>query len=284
MTVAYQANDLQTLSGGRFILGLGSQIKPHIEQRFSMPWSKPASRMREFVLAIRAIWQAWATGGKLDFRGDFYTHRLMTPFFDPGPNPHGPPRIMLAGVGPIMTEVAGEVADGFFCHPLSTERYVREVTLPALKRGRAKTGKTMAGYDISVSSMVVVAPEEALQAEIAAVTEQIAFYGSTPAYRPVLELHGWGGLQDELNAMTKRGEWDRMATLIDDEILHTFAVIGTPEEAAAKLRLRYGDLGTRILLPPRQGGGPAAWQSLLEALREDQIFDAQETRHTKSRS
>src|SRR3954454_16530209 len=149
MTLANIGWDLQGYSGGRFVLGLGSQIKPHITKRFSMEWSHPAPRMREFVLAVRAIWNAWATGEELDFRGDFYTHTLMTPFFDPGPNPHGPPRVIVAGVGPLMTEVAGEVGDGFFCHGFSTERYVREVSIPALERGRAKAGATMDGYEIS---------------------------------------------------------------------------------------------------------------------------------------
>src|SRR3954453_772916 len=143
MTVAVQANDVQALSGGRFVLGLGSQIKPHITRRYSMEWSHPAARMREFVLAIRAIWDTWATGARLDFRGEFYTHTLMTPFFNPGPNPHGNPKIWLAAVGPLMTEAAGEVADGMLCHGFSTERYLREVTLPRLEAGRAKAGKTL---------------------------------------------------------------------------------------------------------------------------------------------
>jgi len=144
MNLAQIAWDLQAASGGRFILGLGSQIKPHITKRFSMPWSHPAARMREMILAIRAIWAAWNDGTKLDFQGDFYTHTLMTPFFDPGPNPHGNAKIFLAGVGELMTEVAGEVCDGFLCHSFTTERYLREVTLPALERGAAKGGRTRA--------------------------------------------------------------------------------------------------------------------------------------------
>jgi probable F420-dependent oxidoreductase len=184
MTVAVQANDLQALSGGRFVLGLGSQIKPHITKRYSMEWSKPAARMREFVLAIRAIWDTWATGAALEFRGDFYTHTLMSPFFNPGPNPHGNPKIMIAGVGPLMTEAAGEVADGLLCHGFSTERYLREVTLPALGRGRAKAGKTMDGFEISGPAFIVARDsEEEIAAGAQFVKQQIAFYGSTPAYR-----------------------------------------------------------------------------------------------------
>jgi probable F420-dependent oxidoreductase len=269
MTVAYQANDLQALSGGRFVLGLGSQIRTHVEKRFSMPWSRPAARMREFVSAVRAIWDAWATGQKLDFRGDFYLHTLMTPFFDPGPNPHGPPPIMLAGVGPLMTEAAGEVADGFFCHLFSTERYVREVTLPALRRGRAKAGKGMDGFQIAAPGVVVASEdEEELAAGVRKVKQQIAFYGSTPAYRPVLELHGWGDLQDELNAMTKAGRWDDIADLIDDAMVDAFAVVGTPQEAVAEVRRRYGDVAARIGVAP-EGLSADVWAALPAALRSE---------------
>jgi probable F420-dependent oxidoreductase len=266
MTVALQANDLQALSGGRFAVGLGSQIKPHITKRYSMPWSHPAPRMREFVLAMRAIWTSWKTGEKLDFRGDFYTHTLMTPFFNPGPNEFGNPRVLLAGVGPLMTEVAGEVADGLLCHAFSTPRYVREVTVPALERGRAKAGLDLEGFEISGPSFIVARtdPEE-LAAGAQFVRGQIAFYGSTPAYRPVLELHGWGELQDELNAMTKRGEWDRLADVVDDEVLNTFAVIGTPDEVVEELRRRYAGVVTRITVVPPDDAAEAA--SMLEALR-----------------
>jgi probable F420-dependent oxidoreductase len=268
MTVALQANDLQALSAGRFLLGLGSQIKPHITRRYSMPWSKPAARMREFVLAVRAIWDTWATGTPLDFQGDFYTHTLMTPFFNPGPNRFGNPNVFLAGVGPLMTETAGEVADGFLCHGFSTERYVREVTLPALRRGREKAGKSLDGFQISGPGMIVARDsEEERQAGRQFVRQQIAFYGSTPAYRPVLELHGWGELQDELNAMTKRGEWDRLYETVDDELVEAFAIVGSPEEAIAELQRRYGDLATRITLELPDGLDPDRRQALLDALR-----------------
>lgn len=250
MTVAMQANDVHLHSGGRLLLGLGSQIRPHVTKRFSMPWSSPAARMREFILAMRAIWASWETGERLRFQGEFYTHTLMTPFFNPGPNPHGSPRVFLAGVGELMTEVAGEVADGFLCHGFSTERYVREVTLPALARGRAKAGKTLDGFEISGPSFVATgANDEEIASSVAAVKEQIAFYGSTPAYRKVLELHGWGALQDELNALSKRDGWDRMPELIEDELLHTIAVVGSPEEVVAELKRRYGGIVQRMTLP-----------------------------------
>jgi probable F420-dependent oxidoreductase len=269
MTVAVQANDVQALSGGRFVLGLGSQIKPHITKRYSMEWSRPAARMREFVLAVRAIWEAWATGGQLDFRGDFYTHTLMTPFFDPGPNPHGPPKVMMAAVGPLMTEAAGEVADGMFCHGFSTEQYVREATLPALQRGAEKAGRSLDDFELTAPSMIVAAEtEEQLEAGMAMARSQIGFYGSTPAYRPVLEVHGWGDLQGELNALTKRGAWDQIADAIDDEVLHTFAIVGTPEEAVEEARRRYGDICTRIAVPVPDGADPDRWAPLFDRLRE----------------
>ncbi|MBA2281393.1 MAG: LLM class F420-dependent oxidoreductase [Acidimicrobiia bacterium] len=268
MTTAVTANDLQSFSNGRFVLGLGSQIKPHIEKRFSMPWSHPAPRMREFISAMRAIWDAWHNGTKLDFRGDFYQHTLMTPFFDPGPNEHGASKVFLAGVGQLMTEVAGEVCDGFLCHGFTTERYLREVTLPALERGRAKAGKTLEGFEIAGPSFVVTgADEEAMVKAAEGVRQQIAFYGSTPAYKGVLELHGWGGLQEELNGLSKQGKWVEMGTLIDDEILNTFAVVAEPEQVAPELLKRYGDCITRISFYAPYKADPKRWTPVMKALQ-----------------
>ena len=202
-----------------------------------MPWSHPAARMRELILAMRAIWACWNDGTKLDFHGDFYTHTLMTPFFDPGPNPHGDAKVFLAGVGELMTEVAGEVCDGFLCHGFTTERYLREVTLPALERGRAKAGRTLADFEISGPGFVVTGTTEEEMASVARRhQQQIAFYGSTPAYRGVLELHGWGELQDELNRLSKEGKWKEMGELIDDDILDTFAVVAEPEKHRRRAR------------------------------------------------
>ena len=247
MTMAVVANDLQTYSQGRFLLGLGSQIKPHITKRYSMPWSHPAARMREFILAMRAIWSAWHEGTKLAFRGDFYTHTLMTPFFNAGPSPYGSPQVFLAGVGQRMTEVAGEVADGLLAHGFTTERYMREVTLPALERGLAASGRTREQFQISYPAMIVTGNDDAeIEAAVEGVKAQLAFYGSTPAYRPVLELHGWGDLQAELNTLSKRGEWKVMADLISDDVVDAFAVVGAPAEVPGKLLARYGDMVTRI--------------------------------------
>ncbi len=271
MTLANTGWDLQAFSKGRFVLGLGSQIKPHITKRFSMEWSHPAARMREMILAIRAIWDTWENGTPLAFRGDFYTHTLMTPFFTPERAElagFGVPKIFLAGVGELMTEVAGEVCDGFICHGFTTERYLREVTLPALERGRAKAGKTMEGFEIVGPSFVVTGSTEAELTQAAAGTrQQIAFYGSTPSYRPVLELHGWGGLQDELNGLSKQGKWVEMGGLIDDEILNTFAVVGEPEQIAPELHQRYGDVIQRISFYAPYKSDPDRWAGVLAALK-----------------
>jgi probable F420-dependent oxidoreductase len=268
MNLAQIAWDLQAASGGRFVLGLGSQIKPHITKRFSMPWSSPAARMREMILAIRAIWAAWNEGTKLDFQGDFYTHTLMTPFFNPGPNPHGDAKIFLAGVGERMTEVAGEVCDGFLCHGFTTERYLREVTLPALERGAKKAGRSLSDIEISGPAFVVTGTtDEEMAASKAGTRQQIAFYGSTPAYRPVLELHGWGELQDELNRMSKEGRWKEMGELVTDDILEAFAVVGEPEALAPGLQERYGDVVSRLSFYAPYDSDPDRWRAVMEQLK-----------------
>ena len=271
MTLANIGWDLQAFSKGRFILGLGSQIKPHITKRFSMEWSHPAPRMREMILAIRAIWDTWENGTPLAFRGDFYTHTLMTPFFTPERAElagFGVPKIFLAGVGELMTEVAGEVCDGFICHGFTTERYLREVTIPALARGRAKAGKTMEGFEIIGPSFIVTgSDEQQMEAAAKGTRQQIAFYGSTPAYRGVLDLHGWGDLQDELNTLSKRGEWEAMGDLITPEVLEAFAVVGAPETVAPELHKRYGDVIQRISFYAPYKSDPARWRGVLDALK-----------------
>jgi probable F420-dependent oxidoreductase len=268
MTLATVANDLQSISKGRCMLGLGSQIKPHIEKRYSMPWTHPAARMRELILAIRAIWASWSEGSRLAFRGEFYRHTLMTPMFDPGPNPYGNPPIFLAAVGPRMTEVAGEVADGMIVHGFTTERYLREVTLPALERGFAAGNRSRSDFQISYPGMVITALDEAgFDAAVAATKKQIAFYGSTPAYRPVLELHGWGDLQTDLHVLSRRGEWDQMAELIDDEVLDTFAVTGELDVIADRVRQRFGDVVDRFNLYAPYGIAPGRWAEVLAAFK-----------------
>jgi probable F420-dependent oxidoreductase len=268
MSTAVVANDLQLYTEGRFILGLGSQIKPHIEKRFSMAWSHPADRMREFILAMRAIWATWNEGAKLDFRGDFYRHTLMTPFFNPGPNPYGTPKVFLAAVGERMTEVAGEAADGILLHGFTTERYVREVTLPALERGWVRAGKQRGDFELSGPMFVVTGTnDEEFEAARSGTKQQIAFYGSTPAYRGVLELHGWGDLQGELNRLSKQGDWVQMGELVDDEVLATFAVTGEPEEIPAKLLERYGDIVDRVSFYAPYKSDPERWARVVEGFK-----------------
>jgi probable F420-dependent oxidoreductase len=268
MTLANLGHDLQTYSGGRAIVGLGSQIKPHIEKRFSMPWSHPAPRMREMILAMRAIWACWNDGAPLDFRGEFYRHTLMTPFFNPGPTGYGPPKVFLAAVGEHMTEVAGEVADGILIHGFTTERYVREVTIPAVERGLAKAGRTREGFEVSGPLFVVTGTtDEEIEKAKVGTRQQIAFYGSTPNYRGVLDLHGWGELQPELNALSKQGKWVEMGELIDDEMLSTFAVVAAPDDVAKELAQRYGDVVDRLSFYAPYRNDPAQWRSVISDLK-----------------
>lgn len=247
MSLAYLGNDLQSLSEGRFILGLGAQVKAHIERRFSMPWSKPASRMREMVQAIKAIWQSWETGEKLRFEGEFYQHTLSSPTFSPQANPHGAPPIFVAGVGPLMTEVAAEVGEGYFVHPFHSATSFQNLSLPALQRGLEKSSK--ARSDFVVSAQLVTATglnQEALDSAIFSARNQIAFYGSTPAYKPVLEAHGWEGMQAQWNQMTREGKWMEMAESVSDEMLESFALVGTPQQVAQQLVARSSGTMDRV--------------------------------------
>ncbi len=239
MSLAYLGNDLQLLSGGRFIMGLGTQVKAHIERRFSMPWGKPAQRMREMVLAIRAIWDAWETGGQLNYHGEYYQHTLTNPAFTPGRNPHGMPKIYIAGVGPLMTEIAAEVGDGYCVHPFHSATSLEQLSLPALQRGLDAAGKHRKDLAISAQVMTATGSDDAqLQAAIAATRNRVAFYGSTPAYKPVLEVHGWDHMQAQWLQMTREGRWADMADSVTDDMLETFAVVGTPADVAQKLAKR----------------------------------------------
>ena len=249
MTVANVGWDLQAYAQGRFLLGLGSQVQAHIEKRFSMPWSQPVRRMREFVLALHEIWSCWRDGTKLGFEGDFYTHKLMTPMFTPEPQPYAFPKIFVAAVGEVMTEMCGEVADGMLAHAFTTKRYFEEVTTPALLRGMKRSGRQRSEFQLSAPIFVVTGNDESeLAAGAVGTRKQIAFYGSTPAYRKVLELHGWGELHTELHRLSRAGEWDVMGSLIDDEILETFAVVAPLDEVADKIRDRCDGVIDRVLV------------------------------------
>jgi probable F420-dependent oxidoreductase len=261
MTLAVTAHDLQRLTGGRLVLGLGSQVKPHIERRFSMPWSEPAARMREYVLALRAIWASWNEGVPLDFRGRFTSHTLMTPFFDPGPNGFGPPPVVLGGVGERMTAVAGEVADGFLCAPLTSERSLVERTIPAL-------GDPKPGFLVCATPFVVTGRDAETMARVEAATrKRIAFYASTPAYRAVLDVHGWTGRGEQLTRLSKAGEWDAMAALVDDEMLHAFAVVAEPDRLGTAVHARWAGRADRVAIFTAADPGPEVWPEIIEGLR-----------------
>jgi len=266
MTVAMAANDIQELSAGRLILGLGSQVQPHIEKRFSMPWSRPAARMREFVEAVRAIWTSFESGERPSFRGEFYTHTLMNPVFDPGPNPYGQPPVWLAAVGEKMTEVTGEVADGLVAHPFTTRAYVEQVTLPALRRGAQNAGRDVPGIAFPVFVALGRDPEEIHRAALA-VGKQIAFYGSTPSYLAVLAVHGWEAKGEALSAAVRRQEWAEIGRIVDEEMLREFACVGTPDQVAAQLRARYGDIAQRITFSAPYDVPRETWAELYAALR-----------------
>jgi len=268
MLLAQIGHDLQVLARGRFRLGLGSQVRAHIERRFSQPWSRPAARMRELILAVRHIWACWNEGARLDFRGEFYTHTLMTPFFRPPANPFGAPPIWLAGVGPRMTEVAGEVADGFLVHPLHTPSYVRDVTLPALRRGSARAGTPEKKLVLSVQVLVVSGRnQKEIDSARAAVRNQIAFYGSTPAYRAVLDGIGRGDLHPELHQLSKSGAWAKMAERIDDELLESVAVCAPLDALAERIHARCGAWADRVSLVCPAIPDPGAWSACLPALQ-----------------
>lgn len=250
MHLANMAYDLHLLSGGRFRLGLGSQIKPHIESRYGATWSKPAARMRETVLAVKAILNAWQDGTRLDFRGEFTKHTLMPPTFVPGPNPYGVPPVLLGALGPVMTRTAAEVADGLLVMPFHSARHFRERTLPAVAEGLELAGRPpleAREFDLFPQAIVAMGttPDE-IEAASYGVRALLAFYGSTPAYRPVLEVEGWEDVQPELNALSKTGDITAMVDLVNDEMLRTLAVVGTPEECAAEIKDRFGDVADRI--------------------------------------
>ena len=243
--LAHAAWDLQLMSGGRFRLGLGSQVRPHIEKRYGATWSPPAARMREVVLAVKAVLTSWQDGTALDFRGEHTQHTLMPPTFVPGPNPHGPPPVLLGALGPLMTRTAAEVADGVLVMPFHSHRHFRERTLPAVEEGLRRAGRDR--VDICPQAILAMGSDDAeITAATTGVRALLGFYGSTPAYRPVLEVEGWGDLQPELNARSKRADLAGMATLVSEEMVDTLAVRGTPEECAGELRRRFGDVAERV--------------------------------------
>lgn len=268
MNLANLGYDMQSISAGRFVLGLGSQVRPHIEKRFSSVWSHPAERMREIVLAIKAIWDCWEGRAPLHFEGRFYRHTLMIPAFNPGPNPYGPPPIFTGGFGPKMTAVAGEVSDGFIAHPFNTRRSLLQNTLPALQAGLAKSGRRRADIEVMCATLVVTADtEEALAASKLAARKQLAFYGSTPAYLPTLAAHGWEALHEELNRLSKAGRWDDMTALIGDDVLDEIAVVGERHEIADKLKARLAGIADSVSLTHNRSPDPGHWADVVRAMK-----------------
>jgi probable F420-dependent oxidoreductase len=264
-TMAYTAWDLAQTSGGRFILGLGTQVRGHIERRFGMSWPTSAvAKLREQILAIRAFWRTWQTGDRLNFRGDYYKLTLMVPFFNPGPIDHPEIPIYIAGVNTGLARLAGEVADGFHVHPLNSAHYLREVLLPAIAAGARKNGRSLTDINISTTAFVVTSDEEK-----EFVRSQIAFYASTPSYRRVFGLHGWADIAEKLSGLAIRKKWDQMGSLISDEMIATFAIVADPDEIGAALLERYQGLSNRLTLytPFIPGERDDFWQNLISIFK-----------------
>lgn len=264
-TLAYTAWDLAAASNGRFILGLGTQVRPHIERRFGMPWPEsPVGMLRELIEAVRAFWQAWQTGEQLNYRSEHYKLNLMTPFFDPGPIEHPNIPIYIAGVNTGLSRLAGEVADGFHAHVYHSPRYLREVVLPAINEGAVSANRSPDEIYLSTAAFTVTGPGEAKR-----VRSQIAFYASTPTYRPVMELHGWGETAERLQSLARKGAWDKMAREIDDEMLGTFAVVCERAELPTRLIERYDGLADRLTLymPYVPGQRDNEWNQLLQGVQ-----------------
>ncbi len=271
MELAYTAWDLADLAQGRFILGLGTQVKAHIQRRFSMPWEAPARRLREFILALRAIWDCWQNGTKLNFRGEFYTMTLMTPFFNPGPIEHPDIPIYIAGVNRHLCRVAGELCQGFHVHPLNSARDLRERIIPYIEEGLRMSGRTRADIQLSTAMFVITGETEAeMDQAREEVRAQIAFYASTPTYRPVLETHGWGATGEQLSRLASRGRWDEMPALITDEMLDAFAVTAPWDELPRQVVERYRGLLDRVTyyVPFRADLDVERWKAQVEAFRE----------------
>ena len=246
MNMAQLAHDLNTFAQGRLVLGLGSQVKPHIERRFSMPWHKAAAQMREYIEAMHAIYDCWYDGAKLEYVGEYYQHTLMPKTFTPNHTGTPRPRIALSATGPLMTKVAAELADGMIMHPFSSAKYMHEVTLPAIEAGLSRRNRELADFALDYAPMIATGrSEEAISKAVEVVRGRIAFYGCTVAYKPVLEIHGWGELQDQLIRLNRQHDTEAMSALVTDEMVETIAIVGTPEEVVDQLRERFAGVISR---------------------------------------
>ncbi len=288
MSVAYLAHGLQEFSGGRFVLGLGSQVKAHVVRRFGAEWGNPVGRMREFIAAFRTIWDAWNQQSELSFEGTYYTHTLMPPEFRPANLPQPIPPILLAAVGPEMTRLAGMVADGVLCHPFSGPRYLRQVTLPAISGATAQAGRPSA--EVSVSGSVLVATgatQDAIDSSVRETRKRLGFYAATPAYRRVLEVHGWGELHEEARRLARMDRWDQLASIIDDDAFDEFAVRAQLRDVGKVIAERYSGLLDRVNIATSHTFSPTEWRHILEDLhgasgrtedREEGMFTASRIR------
>jgi len=269
MHLAYQAWDLQRFSNGKFLLGIGSQVRAHIENRFGVPFNPPAARMREYILALKAIFACWQNGRALDFRGQYFRHTLMTPMFNPGPLPGNPPPILLGALGPRMTEVAGEVADGLIVHPFNSMPFLTDHALPAVHRGLAKAGRAREDFILQINAIVITGEtEEQRRVATDSVKALLGFYASTPAYRPPMEAIGYGELQPELNRLSKEGRWAELGQAIDSTFLEAFATSGRPGEIAGQLREKYGAHADRLAIYAPYPAPDAMWKSIIAQLKE----------------
>ena len=271
MVVAYTARDLQDLSGGRFRLGLGTQVKGHIERRFATPWAAPGPKLREYIQALRHIWQCWDTGEQLDFRGRFYRFSLMTPFFSPGPGPYPPPPIFNAAVNGYNCRVAGEVSDGLVLHTFTSAEYVRQVALPHLRAGAERAGRNPADIAVSGGGFIVAGRNPAArQAAVQETRRRIAFYASTPTYFPVLECHGFAEVGPRLHQLSREGKWAEMGDWVSAEMLDAFAVIGDYDEIADKVLARYRGLVDTVSLAATPAGldEEREWRRIIRRLQD----------------
>jgi probable F420-dependent oxidoreductase len=249
METAQTAWDLQKLSDGRFVLGLGTQVKAHVTRRFSMPWGKPAARLREYIMALREIWDSFQNEGPPQFEGEFYRHTLMTPFFNPGPIDHPEIPVYIAGVNTRLARLAGEICDGFHVHPFHSPEYVRQTVKPAIAEGSDEAGRDPGQVTLATSAFVISAESEEEAAEQReSVRAQISFYASTPTYRTVLEAHGWEEVGEKLGTMARQKNWREMPALVTDEMLAAFAIEAAPDEIGPALRERYDGLMDRVAL------------------------------------
>ena len=270
--------DLAQYTNGRFVMGLGTQIRAHNEKRFSVPYDKPGPKLRDMILAMRAIWDCWQNGTKLRYEGEYFRHTLMTPFFNPGPIDHPDVPIYVAGVNPYICRLVGELCDGFHAHPFHSIKYLNEVIFPNMDEGAAKAGRTRKDIDIVGPVFTIIGDtDEDLEAAKLPVKQQIAFYASTPAYRGVLDIHGWGDLGPRLTEETKKGNWGGIADLITDEMLEVYAVTGNSDNIAEKIVERYNGVYDRVMfyMPYLPGDRDEKWAKYVEVLHSaEQLANA----------